>query len=79
MDMNVRPFSPSSGLQFVVDRQWFLDVLMDDCWHASTRDPDTGAPRADPQKFPTGIKALSEEIHALGLKVKTVQSHTHNP
>jgi len=44
-------------------------VLMDDCWHASTRDPDTGAPRADPQKFPTGIKALSQEIHALGLKI----------
>lgn len=44
-------------------------VLMDDCWHAPTRNPDSGAPRADPQRFPRGIKALSDEIHALGLKI----------
>ncbi|CAL1696554.1 unnamed protein product [Somion occarium] len=43
-------------------------VLMDDCWHAPARDSATGAPVADPQKFPNGIKALSDEIHNLGLK-----------
>ncbi|KAJ3479182.1 hypothetical protein NLI96_g9236 [Meripilus lineatus] len=43
-------------------------VIMDDCWHAPARDAATGAPVADPQKFPNGIKALSDEIHALGLK-----------
>lgn len=42
---------------------------MDDCWHASSRDPATGAPRADPGKFPNGIKALADQVHALGLKV----------
>lgn len=46
-----------------------LDVLMDDCWQAASRDPKTNAPRADPEKFPNGIKALSDEIHSLGLKV----------
>ncbi|TCD67535.1 hypothetical protein EIP91_012289 [Steccherinum ochraceum] len=43
-------------------------VLMDDCWHADSRDPDTGAPRADPTKFPDGIKGVADQIHALGLK-----------
>ncbi|OJT12590.1 Alpha-galactosidase [Trametes pubescens] len=43
-------------------------VIMDDCWHAAARDPDTGAPVADPSKFPNGIKALADEVHGLGLK-----------
>ncbi|KAH9853207.1 alpha-galactosidase [Lenzites betulinus] len=43
-------------------------VIMDDCWHAAARDPDTSAPVADPEKFPNGIKALSDEVHNLGLK-----------
>ncbi|KIP11508.1 glycoside hydrolase family 27 protein [Phlebiopsis gigantea 11061_1 CR5-6] len=43
-------------------------VLMDDCWHAPARDNTTGAPVADPEKFPNGIKDLADKIHALGLK-----------
>ncbi|KAL1952162.1 hypothetical protein VTO73DRAFT_1311 [Trametes versicolor] len=43
-------------------------VIMDDCWHAAARDPDTGAPVADATKFPNGIKALADEVHGLGLK-----------
>ncbi|KDQ49600.1 glycoside hydrolase family 27 protein [Jaapia argillacea MUCL 33604] len=43
-------------------------VLMDDCWQAPERDKTTGAPIADPEKFPNGIKALSDELHTMGLK-----------
>lgn len=46
-------------------------MVIDDCWHASSRDPKTGAPVADPEKFPNGIKALADEIHSLGLKVRS--------
>ncbi|KAF9780565.1 alpha-galactosidase [Thelephora terrestris] len=44
-------------------------VVMDDCWHDVSRHPDTGAPRPDPERFPRGIKAVSDEVHALGLKI----------
>ena len=39
-------------------------------WHDVSRDPDTGAPRADPERFPSGIKAISDKVHALGLKAR---------
>jgi alpha-galactosidase len=42
-------------------------VVMDDCWAAKARDAQ-GNLQADPQKFPSGIKALADSIHALGLK-----------
>ena len=38
-------------------------------WHDVSRDPVTGTPRADPERFPNGIKAVSGKVHALGLKV----------
>jgi alpha-galactosidase len=41
---------------------------MDDCWHAPHRNSSTGAPVADPVKFPNGIKALSDQLHNMGLK-----------
>jgi alpha-galactosidase len=37
-------------------------------WHAPARDPTTGAPLADPVRFPNGIKAVADQVHALGLK-----------
>ncbi|KAH9947978.1 glycoside hydrolase superfamily [Amylocystis lapponica] len=43
-------------------------VLVDDCWQAPARDATTGAPIADPVKFPTGMKNLSDQIHSMGLK-----------
>ncbi|EIM81948.1 alpha-galactosidase [Stereum hirsutum FP-91666 SS1] len=43
-------------------------ILMDDCWQAPARDNATGAPVADPDKFPNGVKDLSDKIHAMGLK-----------
>jgi alpha-galactosidase len=41
-------------------------VVIDDCWQAS-RD-ENGNIVADPQRFPSGIKALADYIHAKGLK-----------
>jgi alpha-galactosidase len=41
-------------------------VVMDDCWQVS-RDGD-GNIAADPQRFPSGIKALADYIHGKGLK-----------
>ena len=42
-------------------------VNIDDCWHGS-RDKD-GNIEADPVRFPSGIKALADYVHAKGLKL----------
>jgi alpha-galactosidase len=41
-------------------------VVIDDCWHGP-RDSG-GFITADPQKFPSGIKALADYVHSKGLK-----------
>jgi alpha-galactosidase len=41
-------------------------VIIDDCWQVS-RDKE-GNIVADPQRFPSGIKALADYIHSVGLK-----------
>ena len=41
-------------------------IVIDDCWQG-TRD-SLGFIHPDPQKFPSGIKALAEYIHSKGLK-----------
>ena len=41
-------------------------VVLDDCWQALRRAPD-GTLAAHPQRFPDGIAALADGIHALGL------------
>ena len=39
-------------------------VNLDDCWEATTRDPTTGAMRADTQRFPSGsLKPLADWLH----------------
>lgn len=43
-------------------------VNLDDCWHASTRDKD-GFPQCDSVRFPSGMKALADYVHAKGLKL----------
>ncbi|WP_073927424.1 NPCBM/NEW2 domain-containing protein [Streptomyces sp. CB03911] len=43
-------------------------VNIDDCWQDATRGPD-GALRADPVRFPSGIKALADYVHGKGLKL----------
>ncbi|MBV8502418.1 MAG: glycoside hydrolase family 27 protein [Paucibacter sp.] len=41
-------------------------IVIDDCWQKS-RDAD-GNIQADPERFPGGIKALADYVHARGLK-----------
>jgi len=41
-------------------------IVIDDCWQIS-RDKE-GNILADPQRFPSGIKALADYVHSLGLK-----------
>lgn len=41
-------------------------VVVDDCWHGK-RDPD-GFIIADPERFPSGMKALADYVHSKGLK-----------
>lgn len=42
-------------------------VNLDDGWMAATRTAD-GQLQPDPAKFPSGIKSLADQVHALGLK-----------
>lgn len=42
-------------------------VVVDDCWFDPQRD-SAGNLRADPTKFPSGMKALGDYIHSKGLK-----------
>jgi alpha-galactosidase len=43
-------------------------VNIDDCWEASARD-EQGNLAADATRFPHGIKALADYVHAKGLKI----------
>ena len=47
-------------------------------WHAPSRDSKTGAPVADPNKFPNGVKDLSDKIHDMGLKVIDTHIYIHH-
>lgn len=42
-------------------------VNIDDCWHGE-RD-ELGFIRPDPERFPSGMKALADYVHSLGLKL----------
>ncbi|GAA2615663.1 glycoside hydrolase family 27 protein [Paractinoplanes durhamensis] len=46
----------------------YLYVNIDDGWMAATRDAD-GDLRADPTRFPDGIAAVADYVHARGLKL----------
>ena len=41
-------------------------IVIDDCWHG--RRDSLGFIQPDPERFPSGIKALADYIHAKGLK-----------
>ena len=43
-------------------------VNLDDCWSTKERD-SAGNLVADPQRFPSGMKALADYVHARGLKL----------
>ncbi|XP_075234708.1 alpha-N-acetylgalactosaminidase-like [Lycorma delicatula] len=42
-------------------------VIIDDCWLSKSRD-ENGNLQPDPERFPSGIKNLSDYIHSKGLK-----------
>ncbi|MFL6118245.1 glycoside hydrolase family 27 protein, partial [Actinophytocola sp.] len=44
-------------------------VNIDDCWAEPERDPATGRYVPHHQRFPSGIKALADYVHARGLKL----------
>jgi alpha-galactosidase len=48
-------------------------VNIDDCWMASTRDAQ-GRLQAHPTRFPSGIRALADYVHARGLKLGIYES-----
>ena len=43
-------------------------VNIDDCWEAAERDA-SGNLTTEPQRFPSGMKALADYVHAKGLKI----------
>ena len=43
-------------------------VVLDDGWSLPQRGAD-GCLAADPKKFPRGIRALADDLHAMGLKL----------
>jgi alpha-galactosidase len=44
-------------------------VNIDDCWAEAERDPATGRYVPHRERFPSGIKALADYVHARGLKL----------
>jgi alpha-galactosidase len=45
----------------------YVYIVVDDCWEAKERDA-LGNIVADPQKFPSGMKALGDYLHSKGFK-----------
>lgn len=43
-------------------------LVIDDYWHAPSRESGTNNPLPDPTKFPNGIKAASDYVHSKGMK-----------
>ncbi|WP_249123974.1 glycoside hydrolase family 27 protein [Saccharopolyspora erythraea] len=50
-------------------------VVVDDCWFDPQRDPQ-GNLRANPERFPGGIRALADYVHSRGLKFGIYQVPT---
>ncbi|MEQ9823249.1 MAG: glycoside hydrolase family 27 protein [Puniceicoccaceae bacterium] len=45
----------------------YVYIVLDDCWSLRERDPE-GNLVADPEKFPSGMKALADYLHERGFK-----------
>ena len=52
----------------------YIYLNIDDCWQSSMRDSD-GRLQSDFVTFPSGIKALTEKVNALGLKLGIYSSN----
>lgn len=51
-----------------LDKAGYRYIVIDDCWSELERDPETGKMLASKEKFPDGMRALADYIHAKGLK-----------
>lgn len=49
-------------------------INLDDCWHSSMRD-ENGMLRGDMESFPSGIRALCNDVNTLGLKLGIYSSN----
>ncbi|QKW08654.1 glycoside hydrolase family 27 protein [Streptomyces sp. NA04227] len=58
-----------------LDKKGYRFVTVDDCWMAKSRDAQ-GNLTADPERFPSGMKALGDYLHARGLKFGLYESPT---
>ncbi len=47
----------------------YIYVVIDDCWSSKGGRDAHGDLAADPERFPSGIKALADHVHGLGLKI----------
>ncbi len=54
----------------------YVYVNLDDGWSAKERDAD-GNLVGDPQRFPDGMKALGDYLHARGLQIRNLQLRRH--
>jgi alpha-galactosidase len=43
-------------------------VILDDCWSKGRNASNNDSLIADPQKFPSGMAQVADDVHALGLK-----------
>lgn len=55
-------------IELGLDKLGYEYVNIDDCWQERERDQD-GNIAANAEKFPSGIKALADHVHELGLKL----------
>ena len=55
----------SSGLK----EKGYEYINIDDCWAEMDRDEHTHRMVPDKQRFPSGMKALADYVHSLGLKL----------
>ena len=56
-------------LELGLDQFGYTFLTIDDFWQLPERDPETGMMVADPDKFPDGIKHLSDYMHSRGLQI----------
>jgi len=58
---------------FVIDGGHPCDIVNRDCWMAHQRSK-SGDLVPNKKRFPSGIKALADEVHALGMKFGIYES-----
>ena len=56
-------------LELKLDEFGYNYMTIDDYWQLPDRDNDTGMMIPDPERFPNGIKYLSDYMHSKGLNI----------